>query len=130
MSELKQDGKDHRAASHAADAAAAAAQLEAELERLDAERANLRAATEHAGIAGDAVAALRIVGRLSRYAYLRGHDHEVREWMDRAVAADPTAPPRYRARALHGSGRLAHRQCDYEPAVRRLDAALRSSRAR
>jgi len=103
---------------------AAAAQLETELDRLDAERANLRAATEYAGQAGDAVAALRIVGQLGRYAYLRGHYHEVREWMDRAVAADPGAPPRYRARALYGSGRLAHLQCDYEPAIRRLDAAL------
>jgi tetratricopeptide (TPR) repeat protein len=59
---------------------AVAPQLETELDRLDAERANLRAATG--------------------------------------------APPRYRARALYGSGRLAHLQCDYEPAVRRLDAAL------
>ena len=103
---------------------AASAQLEAELDCLDAERANLRAAIEYAGNTGDAVAALCIVGQLGRYAYLRGHYHEVREWMDRAVAADPAGPPRYRARALHGSGRLAHRQCDYEPAVRRLDAAL------
>ena len=103
---------------------AAAARLEAELDRLDAERANLRAATEYAGNTGDAVAALRIVGRLGRYACLRGHYREVREWMDRAVAAGPAAPPEYRARALYGSGQLAYRQCDYEPAVRRLDAAL------
>ena len=44
--------------------------------------------------------------------------------MDLAVTAGPTAPPQLRARALFGSGRLAHLQCDYEPAVRRLDAAL------
>ena len=34
-------------------------------------------ATEYARGAGDAVAALRIVGQLGRYAYLRGHYHEV-----------------------------------------------------
>ncbi len=101
-----------------------AAELEAELARLDQEQANLRAATEYAQGAGDAVAALRIVGQLGRYAYLRGHYHEVREWMDQAVADGPSAPPGYRARALYGSGRLAHLQCDYQPALRRLDAAL------
>jgi predicted ATPase len=103
---------------------ATATALDAELGRLDQEKANLRAATEYAKSAGDAVAALVIVGQLGRYAYLRGHYHEVREWMDQAVADGPAAPARYRARALYGSGRLAHLQCDYEPAVRRLDAAL------
>jgi predicted ATPase/DNA-binding SARP family transcriptional activator len=103
---------------------ATAHDLEVELDRLDQEKANLRAATEHARSTGDAVAALRIVGQLGRYAYLRGHYHEVREWMDQAVADGQAAPPAYRARALYGSGRLAHLQCDYEPAVRRLDAAL------
>jgi len=108
---------------------AAAAELEAELDGLDLERANLRAATEYARQSGDAVSALRIVGRLDRYAYLRGHYQEVRQWMDDAVAAGPAAPPQLRARALFGSGRLAHLQCDYEPAVRRLDAALLIYRA-
>ncbi len=103
---------------------AAAAELEAELDRLDQEKANLRAAVSHAAAGGDAVAALRLVGRLGRYAYLRGHYREVREWMDQAVAAGAAAPPAYRARALFGSGRLAYLECDYEPAVRRLDAAL------
>ncbi|HEX4089464.1 MAG TPA: BTAD domain-containing putative transcriptional regulator [Trebonia sp.] len=104
--------------------AAAAAGLEAELDGLDAERANLRAASEFARQRGDAVAALRIAGQLGRYAYLRGHYHEVRQWMDLAVAAGQAAPPQLRARALFGSGRLAYLQCDYQPAVRRLDAAL------
>jgi predicted ATPase/DNA-binding SARP family transcriptional activator len=104
---------------------AAAADLEAELDGLDAERANLRAATDYASESGDAVAALKIVGQLGQYAYLRGHYNEIRQWMDLAVAAaGPAAQPRLRARALYGSGRLAQLQCDYEPAVRRLDAAL------
>ncbi len=74
---------------------AAAADLEAELDGLDAERANLRAATDYARESGDAVAALKIVGQLGQYAYLRGHYNEVRHWMDLAVAAP--APPRRRS---------------------------------
>ena len=103
---------------------ATAAALEAELDRLDLERSNLRVASDYARQSGDAVAALRIAGPLGRYAYLRGHYHEIRQWMDLAVTVGPTAPPELRASALFGSGRLAHLQCDYEPAVRRLDAAL------
>ena len=74
---------------------------------------------------GDAIAALRIAGPLGRYAYLRGHYHEVRQWMDAAVTDGPHAPAALRAKALLGSGRLAFLQCDYVAAVRRLDAALR-----
>ncbi|MGE5134312.1 MAG: ATP-binding protein, partial [Gemmatimonadota bacterium] len=54
--------------------------LERELDRLDAETPNLRAALEYARQAGDAVAGLRIAGPLGRYAYLRGHYAEVRQW--------------------------------------------------
>jgi len=99
--------------------------LERTLDRLDTETPNLRAALEFARESGDAVAALRIAGPLDRYAYLRGHYHEVRQWMDAAVTADPGAPAALRAKALLGGGRLALLQCDYAPAVRRLEAALR-----
>ena len=37
----------------------------------------------------------------------------------------PDAPAGLRAKALLGGGRLALLQCDYAPAVRRLEAALR-----
>ncbi|MFI5080856.1 MAG: tetratricopeptide repeat protein, partial [Streptosporangiales bacterium] len=99
--------------------------LERTLDRLDTETPNLRTALEFARESGDAVAALRIAGPLGRYAYLRGHYHEVRQWLDAAVTADPGAPAALRAKALLGSGRLALLQCDYAPAVRRLEAALR-----
>jgi predicted ATPase/DNA-binding SARP family transcriptional activator len=99
--------------------------LERELDRLDAETPNLRVALEFAAECGDANAALRIAGPLGRFAYLRGHYHEIREWMDTAVTAGPDAPAALRAKALLGSGRLALLQCDYRPAVRRLEAALR-----
>jgi predicted ATPase/DNA-binding SARP family transcriptional activator len=99
--------------------------LERTLDRLDTETPNLRAALEFARESGDAVAALRIAGPLGRYGYLRGHYHEVRQWMDAAVTADAAAPAALRAKALLESGRLALLQCDYAPAVRRLEAALR-----
>ena len=99
--------------------------LERELDRLDAETPNLRMALEFAHNCGDANAALRIAGPLGRFAYLRGHYHEIREWMDAAVTAGTDSPAALRAKALLGSGRLALLQCDYRPAVRRLEAALR-----
>jgi predicted ATPase/DNA-binding SARP family transcriptional activator len=99
--------------------------LELELDRLDAELPNLRKAYEFAAETGDPVAALRIAGRLDRYAYLRGRYHEIRQWMDAAVTSYPDAPADLRAKVLLGSGRLALLQCDYAPAVRRLEAALR-----
>ena len=99
--------------------------LELELDRLDTELPNLRKAFELAQESGDPVAALRIAGPLDRYAYLRGRYAEIRQWMDAAVTSCPDAPAGLRAKALLGSGRLALLQCDYTPAVRRLEAALR-----
>jgi len=99
--------------------------LERELDRLDAETPNLRVALEFAHRCGDPDAALRIAGPLGRYAYLRGHYHEIREWMDSAVTTGADAPAALRAKALLGGGRLALLQCDYLPAVRRLEAARR-----
>jgi DNA-binding SARP family transcriptional activator len=62
---------------------------------------------------------------MDRYAALRGHYHEIRQWLDAAVNACPDAPAALRAKALLGGGRLALLQCDYAPAVRRGEAALR-----
>jgi predicted ATPase/DNA-binding SARP family transcriptional activator len=99
--------------------------LELELDRMDAELPNLRKAYDFAAESDEPVAALWIAGRLDRYAYLRGRYHEIRQWMDAAVTSYPDAPAELRARVLLGSGRLALLQCDYAPAVRRLEAALR-----
>ena len=99
--------------------------VELELDRLDTELPNLRKAFESAQEPGDPAAALRIAGPLDRYAYLRGRYAEIRQWMDAAVTSGPDAPAGLRAKALLGSGRLALLQCDYAPAVRRLEAALR-----
>jgi predicted ATPase/DNA-binding SARP family transcriptional activator len=99
--------------------------LESELNRIEVETANLRAAVEYARASGDVRGALRIAGPLERYAYLRGQYSEVRHWMDSAVTIGPDAPAVLLAKALLGSGRLALLQCDYLAAIRRLEAALR-----
>jgi predicted ATPase/DNA-binding SARP family transcriptional activator len=114
-----------RAAARIESAEAEAGRLELELDRLDGELPNLRRAFEFAQETGAELAALRLTGSLDRFAYLRGRYHEVRQWMDAAVTAYPDAPAGLRAKALLGSGRLALLQCDYAPAVRRLEAALR-----
>jgi predicted ATPase/DNA-binding SARP family transcriptional activator len=106
-------------------AESAAARDDSELSVLDDELPNLRVAIEHAHQSGEPVAALRIASSLDRYAALRGHYHEVRQWLDTAVNACPDAPGGLRAKALLGGGRLALLQCDYAPAVRRGEAALR-----
>jgi predicted ATPase/DNA-binding SARP family transcriptional activator len=98
---------------------------DSELGRLDAELPNLRAAMEYAPKSEEPVAALRIASSLYRYASLRGHYHEIRRWIDAAISSSPDAPAELRAKALLGGGRLALLQCDYAPAVRRGEAALR-----
>ncbi len=86
--------------------------LEELLDQLDLSRPDIRVALDFAQESGDTVAALRIAGQLGRYAYLRGHYREVRDWMDQAVVAGEDGPAELRAKALLGSGRLALLQCD------------------
>jgi predicted ATPase/DNA-binding SARP family transcriptional activator len=102
------------------------AELERELDAVDAETQNLRVALDFARKTGRTIEALQIAGPLGHYAYLRGHYHEVRQWMDAAVTGRGNeVPAGLRAQALLGSGRLALLQCDYVPAIRRFEAALR-----
>jgi predicted ATPase/DNA-binding SARP family transcriptional activator len=96
-----------------------------DLDQLEMELPNLRSAFEYAPRSADPVTALRLAGSLVEYASLRGHYHEVRQWLDIAVTSCPDAPEALRAKALLGGGRLALLQCDYAPAIRRGEAALR-----
>ena len=54
-----------------------------------------------------AFAALQTAGPLGHYAYLRGHYHEVRQWMDAAVTGRGTEVPAGLRR--RGSCKAAHR---------------------
>ncbi len=96
----------------------------AELDRLELEGNNLRAALAFAAAhSPPPIAGLRLAAGLSRLCALRGHYAEGRRWLDWAATVESDAPPALRAKALLGSGSLAHLQCDYPAAVRRLEAA-------
>jgi len=93
-------------------------------ERLQAEAHNLRAALQAARDRKDITGTLRLATALLQFWYLRGHYREGRDWLDWALAAPEGAPAQVRAKGLAGSGMLAHLQCEYPAAVRRLEAAL------
>jgi non-specific serine/threonine protein kinase len=94
------------------------------LHRLEADHDNLREALAFSLRAGDAVAGLRLAGALAGFWRQRGHFREGRDWLERALAAAPEAPPPARARALAGLGRLATYQHDRAPAAAAYAAAL------
>jgi predicted ATPase/DNA-binding NarL/FixJ family response regulator len=80
-------------------------------ERLEAEHDDLRAALAWA-LDHEPRTALRLAGGLWPFWRDRGYWSEGRGWLERALAADPTAAPRERARALCGAGALAANQDD------------------
>jgi DNA-binding SARP family transcriptional activator len=93
-------------------------------ERLQAEAHNLRAVLQAARDRKDITGTLRLATALVQFWYLRGHYREGRDWLDWALAAPEGAPAEVRAKGLQGSGMLAHLQCEYPAAVRRLEGAL------
>ena len=93
-------------------------------ERLQAEAHNLRAVLQAARDRKDITGTLRLATALVQFWYLRGHYREGRDWLDWALAAPDGAPAEVRAKGLPGSGMLAHLQCEYPAAVRRLEGAL------
>jgi predicted ATPase/DNA-binding SARP family transcriptional activator len=93
-------------------------------ERLQAEAHNLRAVLQAARDRKDITGTLRLAAALAPFWYLRGHYREGRDWLDWALATPGGAPAGVRAKALGDSGVLAHLQCEYPAAVRRLEGAL------
>ncbi len=69
------------------------------LRRLDTETANLRSALDHAVRHGDAERALRLVGALTWYWFLRGRLTEARRSLRAALTANGRSPAALRARA-------------------------------
>jgi predicted ATPase len=93
------------------------------LDRLESEHDNVRAALDHFEAAGETQRMLQLAGALHRFWYMRGHLHEGRERIERALAADerPTAA---RARALNGAAVMALNNADYAIGRRRAEEAL------
>jgi predicted ATPase/DNA-binding SARP family transcriptional activator len=98
---------------------------QAELELLDGEINDVRAALQYARSQGEAGAVLEISSSLARFWYLHGHYGEGREWLDWGVVNGPEQPDPLRAKALRAGGHLAFLQCEYPAAFRPSRTALR-----
>jgi predicted ATPase/DNA-binding SARP family transcriptional activator len=94
------------------------------LERLEAERDNLRAALMFALELGDPETSMRLAGALSWFWYLRGHYRDGRELLDRTLATDGPVSGASRAKALKGAGTLAFLMCEYDDASSLLTDGL------
>jgi predicted ATPase/DNA-binding CsgD family transcriptional regulator len=106
------------------------------LERLEAERDNIRAALDwclSSGGEANVGTALRLAGALAHFWWTRGPFGEGRQWLARALepparagAPRADAPERLAARmkALHGAGWLAHFQHDTAAARAALEESL------
>ena len=99
------------------------------LDRLDAERDNMRSAIQRAADDGRIEEALDAAGALWRFWQQRGHLVEGRETLhallDQPAAAGPT---RARARALGGLGSVAYWQADIAVAERAYEEAVEIER--
>jgi predicted ATPase len=105
----------------------ASAERGAWFQRLDADYDNVRAALEW-GLESDPAKTLHLTQMLFRFWEERGHIAEGREWVSRALAAAPDAPPALRAGALNLLGVLTRWQGDYAQAVVYGEEALRLHR--
>ena len=91
-------------------------------DKIAAEYDNIRSAVAF-GLNEAPEIALRIVGGISFFVWLRGGFAEARTWVDDALAAGPDAPLLWRGRALICGAVLAKEQGDAEAATRFADQA-------
>ncbi|HET7091919.1 MAG TPA: tetratricopeptide repeat protein, partial [Thermomicrobiales bacterium] len=99
------------------------------LDRLERDRANVRAALEWLRDHGETEAGLRLGGALWRFWWLRGDIGEGRAHLEALLAQPAAVAPAVRAKALNGAGVLADAQGDWEAATRLHQESLELSRA-
>jgi predicted ATPase/DNA-binding SARP family transcriptional activator len=97
-----------------ADQAAKAAGGAGQLELLELEHDNLRAALGWLHEAGEPEPALRLANALSRFWWLRGYASEGRRWLAVVLERSDGQPPQLRTEALRRAAVLAGVQGDYE----------------
>ncbi len=101
------------------------------LERLDQERGNLWAALDWLVACNETEAALRLVGALGWFWFLRGYLSEGRSFLEHALAANrpgnAAVSAQARAKALYAAGWLAYWQFDIERATMLLAESLELS---
>ena len=98
------------------------------LERLDRDHDNFRAATDWASGSRDQRLELRLVCSLWWFWYMRGHWHEGRQALERALAADNGEDLDLRTRAFNGVAWFAQRQGDRDAWKRNAEECLRLGR--
>lgn len=96
----------------------------AQLERLEVEQENLRAALLWSEAHADSEAYLRLVNGLITFWFVRADYGEGRRWLESAVARGAGASSEARAVANLGAGALAQLQGDYASAKALLEASL------
>jgi predicted ATPase/class 3 adenylate cyclase len=99
-----------------------------DLERLEREHDNMRAALRWTLDSGSRDAALEMIAALWRYWHLRGHIVEGRLWAAEALRSDAAASPAAISRAMVADGSLAYWQADYPTATARYVDALAQAR--
>jgi predicted ATPase/class 3 adenylate cyclase len=97
-------------------------------DRFETEHDDLRVALRWLLDRGD-VNAVRIVGMLWAFWWIRGYLSEGADWLRQALALDVTADPSARALALVGAGTLAETQGDYDGAAALHQEALSLAQA-
>jgi predicted ATPase/DNA-binding CsgD family transcriptional regulator len=97
------------------------------LTRLVTEQENVRAAFTWLEETGDAESFLRLAGALGFFWFIRGHNREGSDWLERALARENAAGPRARAKALFGLSLLVPMADDRSAAM--FDEGLALSRA-
>jgi DNA-binding CsgD family transcriptional regulator len=124
------DTKERHAAYYAslaedAEAGMIGAEQEVWLDRLDAERNNVRTALEWTlNGEGTTTAGLRIAAALWRFWDTRGYGAEGRGWIERALERATTSSAEMRARLYHAAGAMAWSCGDLDAAVKRYETAL------
>ncbi len=94
------------------------------LDRVELEHDNFRSALRWALAAGESSLAIKLVGALSRFWYLRGYLIEGADWSTRVLAADSGEPSLVRAQALHGAGLITETLGQLDRAIPAYEEAL------
>lgn len=94
-----------------------------ELERLEREHDNFRAALAWALSSGAGETAVRVAGALGPFWWMHSHLREGQRWLSEALAAS-TNKDTFRAAAQQGLGRILYYSGDYKGAQAALDEAL------
>jgi non-specific serine/threonine protein kinase len=99
------------------------------VERLAAERANLRAAVAWALRSGQAAAVLRLAGTILSFAYARGEPREGQQWLEAALAEGGAVAPEARVDALFTASALAQVRGDFRRSTALSEEGLAIARA-